>query len=255
MTFLPSEAAVAAYHHRIATPPDLDGFLREVRAFAGGPYLTALAQGSALPQAQRVAVADTLHRYTGLPTDQILQAGLRVTPDAFARGLLADQGQVVARADGRFHAPLAQPAGDAGPAGDPAYDAILPAFTAALNAYLHDELGYLATDRYVVLDPGIADAWQWAPSSRGSPTALSVGDDLRDTMIANPDLRVFSVNGVYDLTSPFLASEYTLSHLGLPPDRQGNISYGYYPSGHMVYINAAARARLKHDLASFYERR
>lgn len=253
--FLPSEAAVAAYHHRIATPPDLDGLLREVRAFAGGPYLTALAQGSALPQAQRADVAETLHQYTGLPTDQILRAGLRVTPDEFARTLLADQSQVVARADGRFHAPLAQPAGDAGPASDPAYDAILPAFAAALNTYLRDEIGYVTIDRYVILDPGIADAWQWAPTSRGSPTALSVGYDLRDTMIANPDLRVFSVNGVYDLTSPFLASEYTLSHLGLPPDRQGNISYGYYPSGHMVYINGAARALLKRDLRSFYEQK
>ncbi len=252
--FLPSEAAVAAYHHRIATPPDLDSFLRDMRVFAGGPYLTALAQGSMLPQAQRASVADALHRYTGLPVDQILRADLRVTPDAFARALLADQGQVVARADGRFHAPLA-PAGEATPASDPAYDAIIPAFTAALNTYLRDELGYVTADRYVVLDPGIADAWQWAPTSRGSPTALSVGYDLRDTMIANPDLRVFSVNGVYDLTSPVLASEYTLSHLGLPPERQRNISYGYYPSGHMVYISRTARAQLKRDLTSFYKRR
>ena len=253
--FLPSEAAVAAYHHRIATPPDLDGFLREVRAFAGGDYLTALAQGSMLSQARRAGIADALHRYTGLPVEQILRTDLRVAPDEFARTLLADQGRIAARADGRFLAPLAQPAGEAVPASDPAYDAIIPAFTAALNTYLRDELGYVTADRYVVLDPGIADMWQWAPTSRGSPTALSVGYDLRDTMIANPDLRVFSVNGVYDLTSPFLASEYTLGHLGLPPERQGNISYGYYPSGHMVYVNAAARAQLKRDLTSFYERR
>lgn len=124
-----------------------------------------------------------------------------------------------------------------------------------MNTYLRDELGYVTTDRYVVLDPGIADAWQWAPTNRGSPTALSVSYDLRDTMIANPDLRVFSVNGVYDLTSPFLATEYTLSHLGLPPDLQNNISYGYYPSGHMTYISGTARAQLKRDLTSFYERR
>ncbi len=252
--FLPSEAAVAAYHHRIATPPDLDNFLREVRAFAAGEYLMALAQGSMLPQSRRASIADALHRYTGLPTDEILRADLRVTPDGFARMLLADQGQIAARADGRFLAPLAQPAGEAAPAGDPAYDAIIPAFTATLNTYLRDELGYVSADRYVVLDSGIADMWQWAPTSRGSPTALSVGYDLRDTMIASPDLRVFSVNGVYDLTSPFLASEYTLSHLGLPPERQGNISYGYYPSGHMVYINEAARAQLKRDLTSFYKR-
>ena len=252
--FLPSEAAVAAFHHRIATPPDLDGFLREVRAFAGGDYLTALAQGSMLSQARRAGIADALHRYTGLPVEQILRADLRVAPDAFARTLLADQGRIAARADGRFLAPLAQPAGEATSASDPAYDATIPAFTAALNTYLRDELGYVTADRYVVLDPGIADAWQWAPTSRGSPTALSVGYDLRDAMIANPDLRVFSVNGVYDLTSPFLASEYTLSHLGLPPERQGNISFGYYPSGHMVYINATAHAQLKRDLMSFYGR-
>ena len=250
--FLPSEAAVAAYHRRIATPPDLSGFLRKVRDFASGPYLTALAKGAALPEAERASIADTLHRFTGLPIDQILRSDLRVTPDQFSRMLLADQGQIVARADGRFHAPLAEPLGEESQASDPAYDAVIPAFTAALNTYLHDELDYVTTDRYVVLDPSVADAWQWAPTDRGSPTALSVGYDLRDAMIANPALRIFSVNGMYDLTSPFLATEYTLNHLGLSPDRQGNIRYGYYLSGHMIYINETARAQLKHDLVKFY---
>ena len=250
--FLPSEAAVAAYHRRVATPPNLNSLFQEVREFASGPYLIALAKGASLPEAERTSIADTLHRYTGLPTDQILRTGLRVTPDQFSRMLLADQGQVVARADGRFHAPLAQPLGQETPASDPAYDAIIPSFTVALNTYLHDELGYVTADRYIVLDSSIADAWQWSPTSRGSPTALSVGYDLRDAMIANPNLRVFSVNGVYDLTSPFLATEYSLNHLGLPPDRQSNISYGYYPSGHMVYISETARAQLKRDLMAFY---
>ena len=105
--FLPSEAAVAAYHHRIATPPDLNGFLQEVRDSASGSYLTALAKGAALPGRERASIADTLHRFTGLPIDQIMRADLRVTPDQFSRMLLADQSQIVARADGRFLAPLA----------------------------------------------------------------------------------------------------------------------------------------------------
>ena len=124
-----------------------------------------------------------------------------------------------------------------------------------MNTYLHDELGVATTDRYVVVDPAIADAWQWSPTGRGSPTALSVGDDLRDTMISNPELRIFSANGVYDLTSPAMATEYTLSHLRLPPGRQADITFGDYPSGHMVYVSTTSRAELKHDLASFYEHR
>ncbi len=65
--YLPTEAAVAWYHHRVPNAPsDLHTFLTQVQAFAGGEYLHALAQGDGLTPYQRDRVIAQLHRYTGL---------------------------------------------------------------------------------------------------------------------------------------------------------------------------------------------
>src|SRR2546429_4654463 len=42
-----------------------------------GDYAHALARGSELGAAERAAIAEKLHQYTGLPVDYILRADLR----------------------------------------------------------------------------------------------------------------------------------------------------------------------------------
>ena len=92
INYLPSYAATAAYHHRLANAPtDLPAFLREVREFARGPYALALAQGQELDPGQRQAIAQKLASYTGLSPAFILEADLRVTPQRFRKELLRDQ--------------------------------------------------------------------------------------------------------------------------------------------------------------------
>src|SRR5580704_11111602 len=63
---LPTFAATAFYHHRLPTQPAaLEPFLGEVEQYAMGEYMSALLQGSELPEAKRQAVAEKLHGYTG----------------------------------------------------------------------------------------------------------------------------------------------------------------------------------------------
>ncbi len=71
-------------------------------------------------------------------------------------------------------------------------------------------------------------------------------------MTKNPYLRVFSVNGYFDLATPFFGTEYTLNHLGLDPALRSHLSFGFYRSGHMIYHNDEARRALKADLVRFY---
>jgi carboxypeptidase C (cathepsin A) len=65
-------------------------------------------------------------------------------------------------------------------------------------------------------------------------------------------LRVFSANGYFDLATPFFSTEYDLSHMDLPAKLVGNVQFGYYPAGHMVYLNVDALKELKGDMAKFY---
>ena len=79
-----------------------------------------------------------------------------------------------------------------------------------------------------------------------------VAGDLADAMRKNPRLRVLSLNGLFDLATPFFVTEYDLAHIELEPKLRSNIDFTYYPSGHMVYLNMNALKQLKTDLATFY---
>ena len=74
----------------------------------------------------------------------------------------------------------------------------------------------------------------------GRANQPDVAVDLADAMRKNPKLRVFSANGYFDLATPFFSTEYDLSHMSLPAKLVGNVQFGYYPAGHMVYLNVEA---------------
>lgn len=58
VNYLPSYAAAAAYHHRLASEPaDIPAFLKEVRDWARGPYAMALAKGQDLSDQERRDIA------------------------------------------------------------------------------------------------------------------------------------------------------------------------------------------------------
>ena len=81
-----------------------------------------------------------------------------------------------------------------------------------------------------------------------------VAGDLADAMRKNPRLKVFSVNGLYDLATPFFITEYDLAHVELEPKLRSNIEFAYYPSGHMIYLNVDALKQFKTDAQAFYAR-
>ena len=247
--FLPTEVAVAALYHKTAFA-DSPALLEQARAFAAGPYLHFLAEGGGASPEERAQITQRLHELIALPTDLIDSMSQRISPDVFRANLLGNT-TVIGAADARYR--TAVPPGDpeSSPR-DPTADAVMPPFTAVVNAYLRDELGYQDNGDYVVLNGAVGDQWQWSPDARGVPGAAEVLESLRDVMVAEPALRIFSANGLYDMTSPFLATEYTLSYLGLPAGRGAAISFGYYPSGHMIYLNPAAHDQLRRDLVAFY---
>ena len=80
---------------------------------------------------------------------------------------------------------------------------------------------------------------------------VNVADTLRKAMSSNRHLRVHVASAFYDLATPYFATEYTLSHLGLEPELHENINTSTYESGHMMYVRHEDLAKLKSELASF----
>ncbi len=249
--YLPTYAASAAFHNKLPhAPADLNAFLAEVRAYASSTYAQALAMGDALPDADRDRVAAQLHEYTGLPLDYIVRSDLRIEPSRFEKVLLGDEAQTVGRYDSRFSAFDIDPIGSEADT-DPSSDAVFGAFTAAFNAYVRDELKFKTDDEYRFLAYDVNRDWDWT-RGHAEPAALDVIGDLAEAMTTDRYLRVLSVNGLYDLATPFFATEYALHHLNLAKPLRANVAYRYYPSGHMIYLNPVAHDALKRDLDAFY---
>src|SRR5674536_38423 len=76
-TGLPTKTATAWYHKHLVPElqsKPLKSVLAESEAFAMGEYLTALAKGDHLSEAERDAIAAKVARFTGLGKDFVLQA-------------------------------------------------------------------------------------------------------------------------------------------------------------------------------------
>ncbi len=261
---LPSYAAIAWQFEKIPHRTTEKAFLDEVRAYARGPYAEALSHGHNLPQAQVEATAAKLASYTGLSAQYIKEANLRVSPARFRKELLRDQRAILGRYDARFEGTDIDAAGET-PGYDPSDAGIEGAFVTALHDYLDRELKYTSDETYYPSGPGVNQSWDHthrlgsAAQTGGQGGGQGMRDacvagDLADAMRKNPRLRVLSLNGLYDLATPFFITENDLAHIELEPKLRSNIEFAYYPSGHMVYLNVDALKQLKVDLAAFYSK-
>jgi len=94
---------------------------------------------------------------------------------------------------------------------------------------------------------------RWKMHQNRDDPPPNVVPDLAAAMTQNPRLHVFSANGLYDFATPYFQTVYTLQHLHLAPPLQRNIAYGFYRSGHMIYLNPTALVQYKRDLARWYD--
>ncbi|HME81759.1 MAG TPA: hypothetical protein VKF82_06745 [Candidatus Eremiobacteraceae bacterium] len=250
VTYVPTEAAVAWYHHKLpGQQGDLQSIVRSAEAFALKEYGPALALGSSLGPAAQDDIIAKLHGYIGISETYLRRADLRVEPEEFEKQLLGPSYRLTGRYDARFVGVDVSPNAQV-PGYDPSYSYIDSAYTSTFNAYVRETLGYKTDAQYQTLhDLG---EWDLQRTNRQLPDG-DVLPDLKMAMSANPHLRVFSANGYYDMATPFFATQYLLDHMGLDPSLRGHIQYGFYESGHMVYVNPSALAAFKRDLGRWYD--
>ena len=247
--YLPTEAMIASFYRQNAvSTAQMTRELPNIRKFAANSYAEALGRGDALPNTDRVRLAGQLHAYIGLPVAEILRANLRVSPELFEQQLLADQRKKIGRYDGRVSADALDSAGHASD-DDPSTSAAVAAFTTAVPSLMRDTLHFRRTEKYVLTSLGVNERWNWG---EGGPSGTNVTNDLGEAVTTNPHLRVLSLNGYYDLATPFFGTEYQLAHLGLAPTVRRNIELRYYRAGHMIFVDSEARAQMKRDLDAFY---
>jgi carboxypeptidase C (cathepsin A) len=249
--FLPTYAATAWYHKQLPADQQqrpLREFLAEVEAWAAGDYAEALAKGDRLTPDERRQTIERLARYTGLDPGWLDATELRIEIGRFRKELLRDQKRTVGRLDSRLKGWDLLAATDR-PDFDPSMAAIRTPYTAMFNHYVRTALDYESDLTYHILGGGIGP-WDWGSAGEGFP---DTSEALRGAFAKNPYMKLFVASGYYDLATPYFATEYTLSHMGLDPSLRGSVTTAEYEAGHMMYIHAGELARLKKDVTGFLQ--
>jgi carboxypeptidase C (cathepsin A) len=243
---VPTYTATAWYHKKLG--PDLQGDLRkavdESRAFAIGDYTLALTKGSGLTDAERQTIANKLARLIGLSPQYVLAANLRVSADRYRKELLRDKRITIGRYDSRFTGMDRDAVGEREEY-DPSDAAIRGPFTALFQDYIKNNLKFETDLRYPTLGDFVR------PWTYDQNRYMDMTETLRESMTRNPFLRVFVACGYYDMATPFAGSEFNFSHLAYDKAVTDRVSFGYYESGHMIYLRPSAHKALKSDVARF----
>jgi carboxypeptidase C (cathepsin A) len=245
--YLPTYTATAWFHKKL--PADLQRrSVTEVEAqsetFAAGEYQSALFSGSALADGQRRKVVEQYARLTGLTTNYVDRANLRVPLGRFASELLSDQNLVVGRYDSRYKGYVRDRLSNRMEQ-DPSFEAVASAFASTFNNYVRTELKYETDLSYEVLTSVFP--WNWDQANG----YVDVAETLANALTRNPFLKIHVSSGYYDLATTLFATRYTFDHLNVDPALLKNVTLDTYTAGHMMYLNQPDLKKSKADLARF----
>lgn len=251
-THLPALAATAYYHHKLPDAwKDQDTLLREVEAFAGNEYLTALFQGDELPKADRERIAERLHRYTGLSKDYILRSNLRINAIRFTKELLRDEGKSLGLLDGRYVENELDRVAEF-PDSDAFNSKTTPIYIALFQSYLRNDLGVDLVKEYYPQNGEANQKWKRPANGRNAFAGyVDVTAALAQATKDSESLRVFAAAGYNDLTTSYFALKYMLEHSNIDPDR---LTIRDYAGGHMMYLHRPSQEALSNDIVAFIDK-
>jgi carboxypeptidase C (cathepsin A) len=250
--YLPTYAATAWYHGRLPKQHQkrkLADFLAEVEDFALGEYWTALAKGDLIEEKDRTAIAARLSEYTGIGAEYIDHYDLRLHIPRFGKELLRDRKRTVGRIDSRYTGIDRVKAGHAIEI-DPSLDATGGVAASALNQLLRVELGFEYDRIYEIMSMKVNQAWDYE-DFKGR--YVDTSEAMRELLSRSRGTKVFVANGYYDLATPYFATAYTFSHMGLEPEVRKNVTMEYYEAGHMMYVHEKSLAAMAKHLRDFVE--
>lgn len=258
ITYLPSYAATAWRHGKIADAEDLEMLLNDAREFALTDYAVALAKAQRLAPDARAAVRKKLSYFTGLSEAYLDSVDLNIHPFRFMKELLRDQGLTVGRLDSRYAGRDFDSGGERYDS-DPSNYGIGAAYSAAAMQYFAEDLGvdmggllYKTVNR-----SGVKPDWDWTMPDNGRwsmgmnpewPSHVNVAAYLGDEMRQNADFRVLLASGYFDLATPFFGAENSMYQTGMIPER---VTFKYYMAGHMMYVHQPSLEALSRDIRDF----
>ncbi len=258
---IPAMAVAAWYHEK--TPKagrTAEGVWDEASKFVHDEYMPALSRKDTLSTAEKAKLADKLSSLIGLPASFILEKNLKLSAQDWLMNILKDRNLRVSNQDTRVTGPLvlsAEEAARSSPAeglggtrigtamqapaliaGSPeAAAAAQDARPSALETYLKNDLQFKTLETYRSLNLDINGFFR--PAGSGSSWEAAPG--VAEGMNANPKMRMFWIQGYYDLNTPATGVLFSFEQAGLTGDR---VSGMMAPGPHTVFATDESKQAL-----------
>lgn len=256
-TLLPSLAVSAAHHDRVkwaGEPGDLEAHQKAAEQFARHKLIPALALGDALSVEEQQAIYRELAGLIGLSESIVERQGGRVGLEVFSRELLRDQQKIVGLYDASITA--IDPFPDRTPyqGSDPTLDGLDRLFTGGINSHLRDTLGIETDLTYNLLSLEVFKAWKYDLQGDFKQGFVGSVDELRVGMTLNPYMQVYICHGIFDLVTPYFASNHLTDLMKLHSEVRSNLTLKHYLGGHMFYTWEKSRQEWFGEMKAFYDR-
>ncbi len=220
--------------------------------FAVRELMPLLVSGDSLEERERSRILSRLARFTGLSKTFISRKAGRIDIRSFARELLADERRVAGLYDASVSVTDPYPDRDRYEGPDATLMAIDRVFSGGINTQLRSHIG-LDTERdYHLLSFDVNRQWKVDFDRHALQSQIGATDDLRYALQLNPYMHVRISHGIFDLVTPYFASERIVANMKLDPEARTRVSLRHYTGGHMFYTWKRSREAFSRDAREFY---
>jgi len=218
-----------------------DAAMQQVIAYTRGDYAAALLKGRS-DQSANDAMIVHVTEMTGLDPKFVKFAGGRLDIRAYLREVHRTQGLIGSVYDSNVTAPDPFPYAPTQQAGDPILESIIAPTTTAMVDFITRTVGWKTDARYEALSYDVNRQWD-----RNDDLREGAVRDLRESIAADPKLRVLIVHGWNDLSCPFMGSILSVDQMPIMGDAS-RVQVHEFPGGHMFYTRPVNQDSL-HKLA------
>src|SRR5271154_2009314 len=237
LTTLPSIAAAHLESEGKLTP----AAMQQVMAYTRGDYAQALLKGRSDTAATDAMIAHVTEM-TGLDPKFVKFAGGRLDIGAYLREVHRTQGLIGSVYDSNVTAPDPFPYAPTQETGDPILESIIAPTTTAMVDFITRTVGWKTDARYEALSYDVNRQWD-----RNDDLREGAVRDLRESVAADPKLRVLIVHGWNDLSCPFMGSILSVDQMPIMGDAS-RVQIHEFAGGHMFYTRTVNQDSL-HKLA------
>lgn len=240
VTSLPSMAAVARDNEKRGVLTRAD--MADVEAYARGEFLSDLVKGQADAEATR-RLADRFASLTGIDQAESRRLAGRFDVSEFRRAFDRRNGKVTGRYDGSVLGFDPYPDSTNSDFNDPSEESLLAALTsAAFELYAH-KLNWRPDGSYELLSRAVNREWDFGKHR----TSVESVSDIRELLAASPQFKILVAHGLFDLATPYFASQIRLDQLPTFGSRD-RVRLMVYPGGHMFYSHDGSRQALRDEV-------